>query len=185
MNADFILRRLIAATLTNLLFFTRRFALGTRAMVAQKLPGIDAMLMAVVPLKADGILAHGRDIVRPDRRMVHRQCSGRRLNRRTNRASRAGALFIAHGARTSIAQPGEAIAAHVPVFPENFHPCPRRHVDLHRFRVRPGSQIGSFRATHDFSIAYRAISIQLQQNKRLSTLITDYLSAVLKLLGEV
>lgn len=136
----FFLIRNIRISAVWLLFCSN--TLFTRAIASQELPRINPVLVAVVPFEADGVLAHGRDLIRLGGLTVHGQFAGFEFGGSAQHTSAAAALFIAQGAGTGIAQPVEAVAAGVTVFPSDFHACASSHIHLHRFGIEFGVVLG-------------------------------------------
>jgi len=98
-----------------------RLALRTRTIVAQILPGKDAVLVAIVPGEANSILADRLDLSGPRRRLEHRQRSRDRLDGIARVTAILLALFVAQGARTGVTQKRKAIDALVAVLPLDLH----------------------------------------------------------------
>src|SRR5215471_1262368 len=92
-------------------------------MLAQELPGINTVLVAVIPLEADGVLAHRFRLNGARRSLEHRQGAGDRLQRITGLAAVLVALLIAHRAWASVAQEGKAVGALMAVLPLDLHAC--------------------------------------------------------------
>src|SRR5271157_2604171 len=90
-------------------------------MLAQELPGIDAVLVAVVPREADGVLAHRLDLRGPRGGLKHRQRSGDRLQGIARLAAILLSLFVAERTWTGIAQKRKAIDAAMAIFPLDVH----------------------------------------------------------------
>src|SRR5208282_5716063 len=108
-----------------------RVAALAGAPVAQVSPGKDSVLVAVVPVEADGVVAHLRNLVGTDRRLEHLQAAAG--SSRSGLVGPAMALFplvVAVGAGAGIAQVDEGVAALVAVLPEDFHGAAAALVDL-------------------------------------------------------
>ena len=89
------------------------------------------MLVPVVPVEADGVVAHLCDLVGTDRRLEHLQATaGSGRSGLVGLAMAFFALVVAVGAGAGIAQVGEGVAALVAVLPEDFHAVAARLVDL-------------------------------------------------------
>ena len=59
-----------------LLGFADRGALGAGTDIAQVIPGVDAMLVSVIPEETDGVLADGLGLRGPRGRLEHGQLAG-------------------------------------------------------------------------------------------------------------
>src|SRR5271156_656223 len=120
---------------------TAQVALATAAEV---IPGVDPSLVAVIPVKADGVAADGRNRLGPCRCFVQLQQRGRLRLLLAWLAAGCSALLMAGGARAGVAQPGEVPAALVAVFPVDLHAGAGRllHPDTGRLG-RLAGQIGT------------------------------------------
>src|SRR5919201_1633508 len=98
-------------------YFVRphRATFRTGTVFAQKIPGVNPQLMAVVPAKLDCVLAY--------RFRAHWLCH------LTNFPAAFVALLVTQSAGTCIAQPGKRIAAGMAVFPIYFHAGAGSQVD--------------------------------------------------------
>src|SRR5438067_2442380 len=121
-----------------------------RAVLTQKFPRVNPMLVAIVPVEADGILAHRRRLHGLRSRLEHRQLArlGYGLSRFAYLAAALAALLIAERAGTSVPQPREAVAAQVAVFPGDLHAGAGSEIHLYRLRICQACT-----RRHDFSIA--------------------------------
>ena len=94
------------------------------------------MLVAVVPGKADRVLANGLNFSRTRQCLKHRQRSGHRFKRIAWRSAIFVPLFLAERAWASVAQKDKAIRAAMAVFPLDLHTRARGLVDLNRLGIR-------------------------------------------------
>jgi hypothetical protein len=108
-----------------------KFALFTGANISEKLPGVNAEFVAIVPAEFDGVFANRFDVVGLGSCLEHRQRRRRQLRRLSRFSASFGAFFIAQSARTSVPQVRKRVAGAVPVFPLNFHACTRSYVDFY------------------------------------------------------
>ena len=74
---------------------------------AEVFPGVEAGLVAVVPLELEGVLADGRDLDGPGRRFVHDEEGLRLRLGLPGFPASSLAFFMAGGAGAGIAQPAE------------------------------------------------------------------------------
>src|SRR5271166_6338861 len=86
-----------------------RLAVLAGAVLAQKLPRVDAVLVAVVPGEADTVLADGLNIGGPRQRLEHGQRPRHRLQRIARLPPVFLALVLAKRARAGVAQKHEAV----------------------------------------------------------------------------
>lgn len=107
------------------------FALFTGANISEKLPGVNAKFVAIVPAEFDSIFANRFHVVGLGSCLEHRQRSRRQLRRLPRFSASFGAFFIAQSARASIPQVREGVAGAVPVFPLNLHARTRSYVDFY------------------------------------------------------
>ena len=106
-------------------------ALVARAPLAEIIPREDAVLVAVIPGKADGIIADLGNFRGTGCRLEHLQrASGIWRRGLIGLAVALCALFVARGTWTGIAQIREGVSALVAVFPADFHGCAAGFVDL-------------------------------------------------------
>src|SRR5579864_4582069 len=110
-------------------------ALGARAVFAQEFPRLVAVLVAVVPLEADGVLTDRRHLGRPGGAFEDGELAGLWLDGRADGAAALGALFVAVRTGAGIAQPLESVVALVAVFPGDVHARAGGHVHLHGFGI--------------------------------------------------
>lgn len=106
-------------------------AFVARAPLAEVIPGEDSVLVAVVPVEADGVIADRGNFVGSELRLVHLQRGGGfRGGGLAGLAVSLVALFVTRGAGTGGAQVGEGVGALVAVFPGDFHGGASGFVDL-------------------------------------------------------
>src|SRR6185437_3955712 len=117
------------------------------AILAQKIPGIDAQFVAIIPLKADGVFAHGLGLQRLGRSFEHGQRPGGWFGRLHGLSAALAPLFVAQRARAGVAQPFKAVAGVVAVLPLDVHA--RSRGQIHRDRLGISLLIGG----HILSIA--------------------------------
>src|SRR5260370_42671278 len=106
-------------------------ALHTGTEFAQKLPGINAEVVVIVPFEANGILTHafGRD--GPGGWFEYGQSTGRKVGWFAGLASRLVALFVAHGTRAGVAEVDKIVVGDVPVRPLDIDARPGGKVHLY------------------------------------------------------
>src|SRR5215469_15073856 len=112
-----------------------RLAILARAVFAQELPGIDAMLVPVVPGEADAVLTDRLDFRRTRQRFEDRQRPCDRFQRIARLAAVFLALFDAECAGTRIAQKHEAVGAAMAILPFDVHAAARSLVDFDRLGI--------------------------------------------------
>src|SRR5579883_282950 len=121
----------------------------TRAEVAQELPRVDAVLVAVVPRESDCVLADTCGFYWLRSRFEHRQHARLCMFWLSGFTIFAHPLVITQCARTRVAKVLEAVMALVSVLPLDVHARPGSQ--LHFDRLRGGLLEGG----HVSSIAYR------------------------------
>src|SRR5579864_3246822 len=117
------------------LFCPLRRACLAGAILAQEIPGVDAQFVAIIPLKADGVLAHGLGPQRFGRGLEHWQRPGGWFGRLARFASALAPLLVAQSAGAGVAQPFEAVAGAVAVLPLDVHARSRGQVYLDRLGI--------------------------------------------------
>jgi hypothetical protein len=115
-----------------------RFALFTRADVAQKLPGIDSQFVSVVEEEADSVFADGSGLGGLGGGLEHGERAGSLFGGIAGIASLLGALVVAHRAGARIPQKDKRIVRLMVVFPFNIHARASGQVDLHRLGICRG-----------------------------------------------
>lgn len=138
--------------------FQSPFAVFTRADFAQKLPGVNAEVVVVVPLKLDGVFADAFGGERFGCGFEHGQGAGSEFGRLSAAASGLGALFFAHGTGAGVAEEDERVVGRVAVGPLYVDTGAAREIHLHRLWVscRGGSLK---RGLHEFSIAQEELRL--------------------------
>ena len=111
------------------------------------------MLVAIIPLEADGVAANGSSFLRFGRGMKHGQRSRFGFGRLSDFSAALIALFIAERAGAGIAQPGKAVMALVAVFPLDIQAGSGSYVDLNRLGIIFCGRRRLQRHCHVFSIA--------------------------------
>ena len=122
------------------------------AKCSQKVPGIDAVLVAVVPAELDRVFAYSACLQRLGSGLEHRQRPGVRFHGFTRLTLSLRSLLIAHRTGASIAQILERIVALVTVLPLDIHAVAGRQVHFHRLRVSRSRNLWGFYG-HVISIA--------------------------------
>src|SRR6516164_6512001 len=112
-----------------------RLAILAGAMFAKELPGIDAMLVPVVPGEADAVLPDRLDFRRTRQRFEDWQRARHRFQRIARLATVFLALFDAECARAGIAQKHEAVGAAMAILPFDVHAAARSLVDFDRLGI--------------------------------------------------
>src|SRR6267143_3303346 len=130
----------------------RALAFLTRAEFAQKLPGVNAKVVVIIPLKPDGVFAHAFSGDWLGRGFEHGQRTSSKSGRFARPASSFIALFVAHGARAGVTEKNKIVVGNVAVGPFNVHTRAGRKVHLYRLRIR-GRSGRLKRGLHCFSIA--------------------------------
>jgi hypothetical protein len=92
-------------------------AFFTRTYIPQKLPGINAQFVAVIPMKLNGVFAHSLGRQGLGHLLEHRKRAGREFRPLAGLAARLAPLVVTEGAGTSIAQKGERVVRTVTVLP--------------------------------------------------------------------
>jgi hypothetical protein len=92
-------------------------AFFTRAYIPQKLPGINAQLVPIIPLKLDGVFAHALGRQWLGRLLEHWQRSGCQLRPFAELAARLAPLVVAKGAGAGIAEEGKCVVRAVAILP--------------------------------------------------------------------
>jgi hypothetical protein len=92
-------------------------AFFTRTYIPQKLPGINAQFVAVIPMKLNGVFAHSLGRQGLGYLLEHRKRAGREFRSLAGMAARLAPLVVTKGAGTSIAQKGERVVRTVTVLP--------------------------------------------------------------------
>jgi hypothetical protein len=92
-------------------------ALFTWTYIPQKLPGINAQFVAVIPMKLNGVFAHSLGRQGLGHLLEHRKRAGREFRPLAGLAARLAPLVVTKGAGTSIAQKGERVVRTVTVLP--------------------------------------------------------------------
>jgi hypothetical protein len=92
-------------------------AFFTRTYIPQKLPGINAQFVAVIPMKLNGVFAHSVGRQGLGHLLEHRKRAGREFRPLAGLAARLAPLVVTKGAGTSIAQKGERVVRTVTVLP--------------------------------------------------------------------
>jgi hypothetical protein len=128
----------------------RRPTLLAGAPIPQKLPGIYPQLMAVVPMKLDGVFAHSVRRFRPGQSLEHGQRSRRGLRRLSRFSSGLASLLVTKRAGAGVAQERERIVRSMAVFPLDVHTRARGQVHFDGFGVG-----GRHRFKYRISSAYR------------------------------
>jgi len=106
-------------------------ALRAGTKVAQIIPRIDAVLVAVIPTEADGVIAHRRNLGGAQNGLEHHQRAGIfRARRLIGPAMLFLALVVAQRAGATIAQVGEGVGGLVAVVPDDVHGAAVRLVYL-------------------------------------------------------
>ena len=98
--------------------------------------------MAVVPVKADGVFADGIGGEWAGGLAEHGQRAGFGDGRLADCASSFGALVVAQGAGTGVAQELKAVVAVVSVLPLDIDAAAGGDVNFHRFRINFGISDG-------------------------------------------
>ena len=101
------------------------------APVAEVVPGVDSVLVAVVPTEADGVVADLGDFGGTELRLEHLQrATGVRGGGLVGTAMLFFAFFVAERAGAGVTQIGEGVGALMAVFPADFHGGAGGFVDL-------------------------------------------------------
>jgi hypothetical protein len=102
-------------------FRTSDLALLARANFAQEFPRVNAEVVIVIPLEADGVLPNTFGGKRFGGGFEHGQGAWRRFRGLTRRTAGFVALFVAHGAGAGVAQENESVMRGVGVGPNDVH----------------------------------------------------------------
>ncbi len=115
--------------------------------IAQKLPGINAQLVAIIPVKLDGVFAHALSRQWLGRLLEHGQRAGRELGRLAGFAAGLATLVVTQSAGAGIAQEGKWVVGAVAVLPLDVHAGACSQVHFDRLGIRPVT----FSVSHDRS----------------------------------
>lgn len=127
-------------------------AFGTGAKSSQEVPGVDAVLMAVVPAELDRVLADTAGLEGFRGGFEHRQGPGLGLLSLAWLALGLYAFLIAQCAGTGIAKVLKCVVALMTVLPGDIHAVAGREVHFHRLRVSRSRNLWGFYG-HVISIA--------------------------------
>lgn len=106
-------------------------ALRAGTKVAQVIPRIDAVLVAVIPAEADGVVAHRSNLGGAEDGLEHHQRTGVfRARGLIGQAMLLLALVVAQGAWATVAQVGKGVGGLVAVVPDDVHGAAVRLVNL-------------------------------------------------------
>jgi hypothetical protein len=92
-------------------------AFFTRAYIPQKLPGINAQLVAVIPVKLDGVFAYALGRQGLGCLLEHGEGAGREFRPLTGLAARLATFVVTQGAGAGIAQEGKRVVRAVAILP--------------------------------------------------------------------
>jgi hypothetical protein len=110
-------------------------ALGTallaRTNIPQELPGINAQLVPIIPVKFDGVFAHALCRQRFGRLFEHGKRTGCEFRPLAGLASRLTALIVTQSAGTGIAQEGERVVRAVAILPLDIQAGATRQVHFY------------------------------------------------------
>jgi len=126
-----------------------RLALFAGADFAEVLPGIQAEVVIVVPVELNGVFADGFGGNGLGSGFEHGQRARCGFGRLAGLASGFVALFVAHGARTGVAEVDEGVVGGVAVVPVDVDAGAGGQVDLYGLGVC-GSGGGLERGLHEF-----------------------------------
>ena len=105
-------------------------AFGARAPLAEIIPRVDAVLVAIIPTEANGIVADLCDLGGTKLRLEHGQGFGDGRRGLVGLAVLLFTLLVAEGTRTGVAQIGECVGGLMAVFPDDFHGAAAGFVNL-------------------------------------------------------